>query len=149
MSNVGDAKIEIVEENQDELDIYRSNAEIEIQTVSLNTTEKNLKQELQVLSMLFKIMSQFFLVVGISTTWTRHINRHLYIIQQRAVKLFFCKSLNLSIILMCDTIQRYYDERLEGATSKYEGKFSQLIDLLTSKETLLLLGMEKSLGTPF
>jgi ERCC4-related helicase len=38
MSNVGDAKIEIVEENQDELDIYRSNAEIEIQTVSLNTT---------------------------------------------------------------------------------------------------------------
>ena len=214
MSNVGDAKIEIVEENQDELDIYRSNAEIEIQTVSLNTTEKNLKQELQVYILLcyMKMAELTDLLQHSDSEELKLSNKNDAEIQRFAEEKLdgtllnyiqmtvdmsgpcigytddqkelahnlkkhtqhMCVTLNIllqfgmiaaidelqelmnrddktnfefarKVDLQCDTIQRYYDERLEGATSKYEGKFSQLIDLLTSKETLLLLGMEKSL----
>ncbi|XP_071181980.1 antiviral innate immune response receptor RIG-I-like [Mytilus edulis] len=46
--NVGGVSIEIVEENESELNTYRSNAEIDIQTVSLNSQEERFKSELQV-----------------------------------------------------------------------------------------------------
>ncbi|XP_063397896.1 antiviral innate immune response receptor RIG-I-like [Mytilus trossulus] len=46
--NVGGVSIEIVEDNESELNTYRSNAEIDIQTVSLNSQEERFKSELQV-----------------------------------------------------------------------------------------------------